>query len=396
MTSARLDGVDAASAIPPRRGRRLGWIVAVTLVIATAGCGGETAAPAQTAPSTQTSGGPPPAGITLDPVVSGLKTPVQTVALPGDGNRLWIVEQAGRVRATQDGTLADEPVLDISSRVKSGGEQGLLSLALHPEFTRNGLVYLHLSDPAGDTRVEEHTSASGRIAPAPTRVLLEVDQPFANHNGGNLAFGPDGKLYLGLGDGGSANDPDGNAQNLQSRLGKLLRRDVDGAGDWEIAAYGLRNPWRVTFDQDTGHAWIGDVGQNAWEEVDVFPRDADLLNYGWDVYEGTRQAAKGVREDLDGTGALTQPVAEYGHDAGCSITGGVVVRDKRVAALDARYVYGDYCSGTIWSIPADDPATEPRKEPVTVEQLVSFDAAPDGAVYVTSRSGTVQRLAARG
>ncbi len=369
------------------------FAIAVTVV----GCGGDR--PAATGP-VATDGATAPEqsrGLRLIQVVSGLDEPIQVVALPGAGQRLLILEQAGRVRIVEGGTLAPGPVLDISSRVKSGGEQGLLSLALHPAFDRNGLLYLHFSDPDGDTRVEEHTFASGRIAPNPTRVLLEVDQPFANHNGGSLAFGPDGKLFLGLGDGGSANDPNGNAQNLQSRLGKLLRRDVDAAGgDWEIAAYGLRNPWRFAFDPDTGDAWIGDVGQSDWEEVDVLPEGAGLLNYGWDVYEGSQEAGKADRNDLNTVGMLSDPVAQYDHDAGCSITGGVVVRDARVAPLDGRYVYGDYCSGTIWSVPAADGTRQPRREPITVEQLVSFDAAPDGTVYVTSKSGTVQRLAVAG
>lgn len=364
---------------------------ALATLVVLSGCdgdGGASTAPATTA-ATVTQ------GVGLVEVASGFDSPVQTVVLPGPGNRLWVVEQPGRVRLVHDGRLADEPVVDISSRVRSGGEQGLLSLALHPDFDRNGMLYLHLSDPEGDTRVEEHTFASGRIAPQPTRVLLQVDQPYANHNGGSLAFGPDGKLYLGLGDGGSANDPNGNAQNLDSRLGKLLRVDVDRSGsDWETVAYGLRNPWRFAFDPDTGDAWIGDVGQNTWEEVDVFPRGAGLLNYGWDVYEGRRAAAKGERNDLNDAGTLIDPVAEYDHDAGCSITGGVVVRDRQHPALDGRYVYGDYCSGRIWSIAATGEPSPPRREPITVDQLVSFDAAPDGTVFVTSRSGTVQRLTA--
>ena len=380
-----------------RINRLVAGAAAFAIAVAVVGCGGDR--PAATSPAA-TDGATAPEqsqGLRLVEVASGLDDPIQVVALPGSGQRLLILEQAGRVRNVEGETLASEPVLDISSRVKSGGEQGLLSLALHPAFDRNGLLYLHFSDPDGDTRVEEHTFASGRIAPDPTRVLLEVDQPFANHNGGSLAFGPDGKLYLGLGDGGSANDPNGNAQNLQSRLGKLLRRDVDAAGgDWEIAAYGLRNPWRFAFDPDTGDAWIGDVGQGDWEEVDVFAKGADLLNYGWDVYEGTKEADKGDRGDLNNTGSLTEPVAQYDHDAGCSITGGVVVRNARLPALDGRYVYGDYCSGTIWSIPAADGQRQPRLEPITVERLVSFDAAPDGTVYVTSQSGTVQRLAPAG
>ncbi len=357
----------------------------VAAVAGLAGCGDATPPPATTDGS---------GDVRLVEVATGLESPMQTVALPGDGGTL-VVEQPGRVRLVRGGSVRRAPVLDISARVRSGGEQGLLSLALHPDFARNGLLYLHLSDPNGDTRIEEHRFHDGAIDPEPTRVLLEVDQPYPNHNGGSLAFGPDGKLYLGLGDGGGAFDPGGNSQNPASRLGKLLRLDVDTPGaEWETAAYGLRNPWRFAFDPATGDAWIGDVGQDDQEEVDVFPKGSGLMNFGWDVYEGRDVAERGDLADLDDAGALTAPVATYRHDEGCSITGGVVVRSETLPALENRYVYGDYCEGTIWSIGVDDDVRTPRRESLAAPRVVSFDAGPDGAVYVTSQSGTVFRVEA--
>jgi glucose/arabinose dehydrogenase len=354
---------------------------------ALAGCG-SSGSDSQMPPSAPTPGSTTDTPVTI---ASGLTSPVQAVPLP-DGNTVWIVEQAGHVRRLTGGATDPAPVLDISARVRSGGEQGLLSVALHPKFPDEGRVYLHLSDPEGNTRVEEHRATSATIDPDPLRVLLEVEQPYANHNGGSLAFGPDGKLYLGLGDGGSANDPEGRSQDLTSRLGKLLRLDIDApTPDWQIAAYGLRNPWRFSFDRQTGDAWIGDVGQGDWEEVDVFPKGAGLLNYGWDVYEGRDRAGKGNAADLGTSGTLTPPVAQYSHDEGCSITGGVVVRDPAMTDVLGRYLYGDYCSGTLWTVSATGDRT-PRRETLTVPDLVSIDAGADGRVYLTSKGGTVIRL----
>jgi glucose/arabinose dehydrogenase len=359
--------------------------VAIISLVA-AGCGSD--GPTANQPTGTRAPTTPP--LRIVEVVSGLDAPLQVVALPGAREDLLIIEQAGRVRRVRDGTLQAGTILDISSEVRSGGEQGLLSMALHPDVIANGRVFIHMSDRAGDTLVAEHRFDGERIAATPTRVLLQVDQPFTNHNGGSLAFGPDGLLYLGLGDGGSANDPQGNGQDLATRLGKLLRRDVDDpSADWQIAAYGLRNPWRFAFDPSTGDAWIGDVGQNALEEVDVFPRGSGLLNFGWDVYEGRSRV--GSDDDLDRSGTLTEPVAQYDHDDGCSITGGVVVRNPALPSLDGRYVYGDFCSGAIWTLPVEGTRTS-RRETVTVDDLVSIDAGADGAVYVTSQSGTVSRF----
>ncbi len=365
-----------------------------------AACGGDDATtrtggpPATNASTTATA---PGAGIALRPVVAGLDSPVQTLSVPGADDELWVLERRGTIRAIRDGRAASDPVLDISSRVRSDGqEQGLLSLAFHPDFASRPLVYIHNSDPDGNTLVAEHRVFDGAIDPEPTRTLLTVEQPYSNHNGGSLAFGPDGLLYLGLGDGGSADDPENRAQNMDSRLGKLLRVDVDAAGAeprWRIAALGLRNPWRFSFDPDTGSAWIADVGQNAVEEINVFPQGSRLLNYGWKAKEGTRDAAG--PSVLNDVGELTDPVAEYTHADGCSITGGAVVRDQGIPALDGRFLYTDFCSGTVWSVAADGDRT-PRTESVSLTQPVSIDASGQGRVFVTSLDGTVQEVVAAG
>lgn len=374
--------------------RRL--VVLAFLVVGVAGCGGgDDEAPPAAAPGTTatTPASTPTAssgGYRLVDLATGRDTPVQTVPLT-DSDRTWIVEQPGRVVALSSTGGSPEVVLDITDRVTAGGERGLLSLALHPRFPDDPRVFVHYSDANGDTQVEELRLRDGTITPDPVRVLLEEAQPYSNHNGGSLAFGPDGLLYLGLGDGGSANDPEERAQDLSSRLGKLLRMDVDADEiDWEIAAYGLRNPWRFAFDSETGDAWIGDVGQGDREEVDVFPRGSGVLNYGWDAYEGTARFGEDAGE-IRGPGTLTEPVAEYTHDDGCSITGGVVIRNPALPALDGRYIYGDYCSGLIWTVAVEGDRT-PRREPIQVPNLVSFDSRPDGTVYVTSTGGTVSQI----
>ena len=371
-------------------GRRLFAVLLAAGVALVSGCGeSDDRSTSTSSPTTSTpTGSAPPGGpITTAEVARGLEDPIQAVPLP-DSTTVWVVEQAGRVLQVDGG--ATTTVFDIRDQVTSGGERGLLSLALHPSFPDDDRVYVHFSDRDGDTQVQEHRVADGLIAPDAVRVLLEEDQPYSNHNGGSLAFGPDGKLYLGLGDGGSANDPEERSQDPGSRLGKLLRLDVEAPNaDWEIAAYGLRNPWRFAFDPATGDAWIGDVGQNAREEIDVFPKDSPVLNFGWDVYEGTRRLDEDVAT-LNESGRLTPPIAEYDHDEGCSVTGGVVVRNGALPDVDGRYVYGDYCSGTIWSIPMT--GGEPRKEPITVKDLVSIDAAGDGTVYLTSNGGRLLKL----
>ncbi len=235
--------------------------------------------------------GPPAQGGPLDLalVATGLRSPVAATSAPGEEGRLYIVEQAGRIRVLENKELLDEPFLDITSEVASGGERGLLSVAFHPSYDANGLFYVNYTDTNGDTRVAEYRDPGGG-EPVRRRELLYVRQPYSNHNGGQLAFGPDGLLYVGMGDGGSSGDPENHAQDLSDRLGKLLRLDVDQPStEWEMAGYGLRNPWRFSFDRVKGDLWIGDVGQGTLEEIDFVsaPDLGGLYNFGWNVYEGS-------------------------------------------------------------------------------------------------------------
>ena len=330
-------------------------------------------------------------GLRLVEVASGLESPTHVAVPPGEPDRLYVVEQPGRVRIIENGVLRPGAFLDLVDQIRSGGEQGLLSIAFHPDYESNGLFYVDYTDRNGDTRVVEFRAGSAE--PQELRTLLAVDQPYANHNGGQLVFGPDGQLYVGMGDGGGAGDPENRAQNLGSPLGKLLRIDVDGSGDQpEIVAYGLRNPWRFSFDRATGDLWIADVGQGEREEVNVLPATVDeLVNFGWDVYEGTMQ-----HEDkpLDQAGRLIQPVAEYDHSQGCSITGGVVAREGRVPALEGRFIYGDYCSGRIWTMAAgpDGEARAVRLEDIVVPELTSFGEGLNGELYAVSQRGSIYRL----
>jgi glucose/arabinose dehydrogenase len=357
--------------------------LALVSVLLVAACAGED--PSVTPPLPTS-----PEPLRLVRVASGLASPIQVVTAPGTGT-LYVVEQAGTIRELEGARPADEPLLDIRDQVKSGGEQGLLALAFHPGFPDDPRFYVHYSNLDGDTRVAEYRAAE--TGAARVRELLAAEQPYENHNGGQLAFGPDGLLYLGLGDGGAAFDPEERSQDLGTRLGKLLRIDVDRPGaEWEIAAYGLRNPWRFSFDRETGDLYIGDVGQDRWEEVDFVPAGTDgLLNFGWDVYEGDERVED---HDLTEAGELVGPVAVYGHDAGCSITGGFVYRGSALPALRGRYLYGDYCSGTVWSLRVEDgDAVDVRRERVTLPLLSSFGEGADGELYLVSQGGSVHRLA---
>ena len=327
------------------------------------------------------------------PVVSGLDAPVHVSAPRSEPGRLYVVEQAGVIRVVENGRLRAEPFLDIRSSVLSGGEQGLLSVAFHPRFAENRRFYVNYTDRNGDTRVVEYRSNGRRALPPSRRELLFVRQPYAKHNGGQLAFGPDGYLYVGMGDGGSGGDPENRAQDLASRLGKLLRLNVDRAGAaWQVAGYGLRNPWRFSFDRATGDLYIGDVGQGDWEEIDFLPRvSPGLENYGWDVFEGRHRFEE---KELNPRGKLVEPVAEYDHSEGCSVTGGFVYRGKDIPALRGRYLYGDYCSGTVWSLRiAGGKATGIRREAIRVDELSSFGEDARGELYLVALGGTVYRLA---
>jgi glucose/arabinose dehydrogenase len=327
----------------------------------------------------------------LEVLASGLDSPVGLSATPAEPDWLYVVEQPGTVRVLENGAVADEPFLDITSEVRSGGEQGLLSLAFHPEYAANGLFYVDYTDTNGDTRVVEFQARAGS-APIRKRELLFVDQPYANHNGGQLAFGPDGRLYVGMGDGGSGGDPENRAQDLSQRLGKLLSIDVDEPGAaWRIEGYGLRNPWRFSFDRETGDLWIGDVGQGEWEEIDHTPRESPgLENYGWDAFEGTHVYEE---KDPNPAGHLVMPVYAYSHDEGCSVTGGYVYRGDDISAARGRYFFADYCSDRMWSLVLGrGHARDVRRDAIPVSSVSSFGEDAHGELYVLSLEGDVVKL----
>lgn len=353
--------------------------------------------------------GPGPASghIVLTPVFTGLRQLVHLTAPAGDP-RLFIVEQDGRILVARDGRILARPYLDISAEVGSGGERGLLSLAFHPRFRENGRFVVNYTDRHGDTHVAAFTAdpAADTAPRASERLVLRIAQPHANHNGGHVIFGPDGMLYVGMGDGGSQRDPEGNGQNTAVLLAKLLRLDLDagtpyaippgnpfvrGGGRPEIWALGLRNPWRIAFD--SGLIYIADVGQNTWEEVDVAPADAAGLNYGWRTMEG----AHCLTLPMCGRDGLALPALEYPHDDGCAIIGGVVYRGRSAPSLVGRYLYSDYCSAFLRSFRyANGRATERRSWPVgNIGEVLSFGEDGAGEVYVLSSNGTVYRIVER-
>jgi glucose/arabinose dehydrogenase len=305
-------------------------------------------------------------GARLQTIATGLSSPLYLTAPPGDVSRLFIVEQTGAIRIVRDGSLLPTPFLDLSGQISAGGEQGLLGLAFDPEYATTGQFVVHYTDPAGDTRVSIfQVSIDPDVAdPASEQVILTADQPYPNHNGGQILFGPDGYLYLGLGDGGSANDPEGRGQALSDLLGSILRVDVQSGTSYtvppdnpfvgqpgvqpEVWSYGLRNPWRFSFDRATGDLYIADVGQERFEEVDVALESAGSgrgLNYGWNIMEGAHCL---TGNQCDQTG-LTLPDFEYNHDQGCSITGGYVYRGAAIPSLQGVYFFGDFCRGWVRS-----------------------------------------------
>ena len=320
--------------------------------------------------------------------------PLHVTAPRNERGKVYVVEQEGRIRVAVNGRLRSRPFLDIRRLVRSGGEQGLLSVAFHPSYARNRRLFVNYTDRNGDTRVVEYrANRSGSQALTRTaKRWLAVDQPYPNHNGGQLAFGPDGRLYVGMGDGGAGGDPENRAQNMSTLLGKLVRIDVSRSRPSpQIAALGLRNPWRFTFDRATGDLWIGDVGQNAWEEIDYLPRRrlGELINYGWDAFEGR---ARFEPKDLT-RGSVVQPIEVYGHNLGCSVTGGFVYRGSAVPSARGRYFYGDYCSGIVWSLRlSGSNATDVRREAFRIAGLSSFGEDARGELYATSLNGGVYRL----
>jgi glucose/arabinose dehydrogenase len=343
----------------------------------------------------------------LQEVASGLSSPLYLTAPAGDP-RLFVVEQPGRIRIVQDGRLLPTPFLNLASRVSSGGERGLLSVAFHPRYASNGFLYVNYTDRNGDTRIERYSvSADPNVAdPSSARLLLSIKQPFANHNGGLNLFGPDGMLYIGMGDGGSGGDPRGNGQNRNTLLGKMLRLDVDGGEPYaippdnpfagqngtlnEIWALGLRNPWRFSFDREANLLYIADVGQSQWEEINVVPAGAGGLNYGWNRMEGDHC----FRTPNCDQAGLVRPVLEYSHSDGCSVTGGCVYRGKNIPSVVGHYFYADYCEGWVRSFKyANGVATESREWAVgDVGNVLSFGEDAAGELYILSGNGRVYRI----
>lgn len=347
--------------------------------------------------------------VQLRPVLTGLDQPVHLTHAGDRSDRLFVVEQTGLIRIVRDGRVQPVPFLDIRRRVIAGGEMGLLSVAFHPKYATNGRLFVNYTSQEGRLKTviaEYRASPSNPDTADPAgRILLEIGQPFSNHNGGLNLFGPDGMLYIGMGDGGSAGDPLNSGQRLDTLLGKLLRIDVDGEAPYrapgdnpfvgrggarpEIWAYGLRNPWRFSFDRVTGRLFLADVGQNALEEINLIERGG---NYGWNVMEGTRcfRPSEGCN-----TAGLLPPIAEYGRSDGCSITGGYVYRGTRIRDLAGRYLFGDYCSGRLWALTESGPRWTMSLLLETGLRISSFGEDQNGELYVVDHRGGIYRLAGR-
>jgi len=331
--------------------------------------------------------------LSLKPFARGLSALTAIASTPAEPRRIYAVEQVGRIRYFVNGRLGGT-FLDIRERVLSGGEQGLLSVAFHPNYRQNHRFYVNYTDRHGDTRVVEFRSRNDRAIKSSARQLLFVRQPFANHNGGELQFDRDELLYVGMGDGGSEGDPGNRAQRMNEQLGKLLRIDpLVRATSWTIVALGLRNPWRFSFDRANGGLYIADVGQNAWEEIDYRPRAqiGTLANYGWKAFEGRVRFSNTAL----GPGQLIAPVYVYGHnDGNCSVTGGYVYRGRAVPTATGRYFFGDYCSGVVWSLRIDGGrAVDVRREPFRVQLLTSFGEDVAGELYLATGTGRILKLA---
>lgn len=340
---------------------------------------------------------------------SGFSAPVFVTAPPGDTLRLFVVEQSGLIRIVRADTTLTAPFLDLVDSITTvGGEQGLLGLAFHPQYATNGYLFVHYSNQAGDTRIVRYqVSAAPDVAdPASASPVLSVAQPFPNHNGGMIAFGPDGYLYIALGDGGSGGDPQGHGQNSGSLLGKILRIDVDGAAPYavpptnpfvgvagsrgEIWSLGLRNPWRFSFDRADGTMYIGDVGQNQIEEIDVEPSGAGGRNYGWNITEGDGCYSAAVCS----VAGLTAPVHQYTHADGCSVTGGYVYRGTRMPALQGTYFYADYCGGWVRSFRWQGAQAVEHRDWAALAggNISSFGQDGRGELYVVRHGGTIHRV----
>ncbi len=391
--------------------RKLVWIIMILLTVSMPA----TAQDGQT-PILFRDAPPDPAAYQLVTVAEGFHRPI-LLTNAGDGSgRLFVVQQSGRVRIVAGNGYQDPPFLDVSSLISPQAasimysERGLLGLAFHPDFAENGQLFIDYTDLSGNTVVARYTVMADnpdQVDPASATVLLQVRQPFPNHNGGHLAFGPDGYLYVALGDGGSGGDPNGNGQNPQALLGKILRLDVDAGDPYgipadnpylnnpdlapEVWAWGLRNPWRYSFDRATGDLYIADVGQNLWEEVNFQSADSPGgENYGWNIMEATHPYSGAPIAD-----SLVLPFTEYSHDQGCSITGGYVYRGAALPDLQGVYFFGDWCTGRIWSSYRDVAGDWHTNEFMQMPRLFSsFGEDENGELYVVDYNGVVLRLEA--
>lgn len=350
-------------------------ICAALCALGLAACGGGGGESAAREPSAA-------AGYRFVQIGSGFDQPVHVTAAPGQPGTLYVVEQPGRIRIVRNGRITGT-FLDLRRRVVCCGEQGLLSVAFHPRYAQNRRFFVFYTAPAN--RVVEYRNRR------PVRTLLNITDPYGNHNGGQLMFGPDGRLYAGTGDAGSGGDPENRAQNLGSPFGKLFAINVDRRGARpQIVGYGLRNPWRFSFDRQRGDLYIGDVGQNSWEEVSRTPRRSPgLENYGWDVYEGR---ARFENKRPTARGRLVFPVAVYSLDgAECAVAGGFVYRGTSVPAARGRYFFGDTCSGKMWTFPSTRPRSL-RVERFTLQGISSFGENQAGELFAVTLDGRLWQL----
>lgn len=357
---------------------------------------------------------PDPSQYTLTEIANGFSRPIYLTSAGDGSNRLFVLEQAGQIKLIADGAVQNIPFLNLSSQVSqeilsSYSERGLLGLAFHPNYAENGQFFVHYNNPAGDTviaRYQVSPDNPNTADPTSGTIIFTHPQPYRNHNGGQIDFGPDGYLYIAMGDGGSAGDPQNNAQNPTSLLGKILRIDVDSDSPYaipadnpaatvnpalapEIWAWGLRNPYRFSFDRLTGDLYIADVGQSQWEEINFQPAGSPGgENYGWRLYEGNHRYSN----EAD-PGGMVWPAAEYNHSLGCSVTGGYVYRGEALPALQGVYLFGDWCSGRIWSTYADSQgAWQTREFKSTGMAISAFGEDDDGELYVLDYGGRILKL----